>query len=129
MKRLTDYRYSRTAFPALLATSALLAVGCASLPAPTEQIAVSRAAVSSAVSDGGNEYAPLLLKSAVDKMAGAERAMTDKDYLHARRLAEQAQLDAKLAETTADYGKAQKAVDSAQESNRVLREEIGRTAK
>ena len=129
MKRLTDYRYHPMAITALLATTTLLAAGCASLPAPTEQIAVSRAAVSSAVSSGGNEYAPLLLKSAVDKMAGAERAMTDKDYLHARRWAEQAQLDAKLAETTADYGKAQKAVDNSQESNRVLREEIDRTAK
>ena len=114
--------------PAILVGTTLIAAGCASLPAPTEQIAVSKAAVKNAISSGGNEFAPLETKSAIDKMNDAERAMAEKDYVNARRLAEQAQLDAKLAETTADYGKAQKAVNNSKESNRVLREEIDRTS-
>lgn len=113
--------------PVLIAITTILMAGCASIPAPTEQLAVSRAAVASATRDGGNQYAPLELKSAMEKLEAAERAMAAKDYELARRLAEQAQLDAKLAETKTGLAKTQKAVDETQESNRVLREEIKRT--
>jgi len=113
--------------PAIVITTVLM-VGCATTPAPTEQLAVSKAAVTSASRGGSNEFAPLELKSAMDKMEDAEKAMAAKDYPRAKQLAEQAQLDAKLAETKTDAAKAQKAVDGSHESNRVLREEIKRTA-
>ena len=100
--------------------------GCASIPAPTEQIATSKAAVDDALSAGGNEFAPLQLKSAIDKMEAAERAMGDKNYVLARQLAEQAQIDAQLAQAMARTNKAQKAADALQESSRVLRQEIDR---
>jgi len=108
--------------------SAILIVSCAGIPAPTEQMAVSKVAVSNATSAGGNEFAPLQLKSAMDKMDAAERAMTAEDYLQARQLAEQAQVDAQLAATTARSVKAQKAAGALQEDNRVLRQEIDRNA-
>lgn len=110
-----------------IAGMAMLMVGCASMPPPTEQIAVSKATVNRAASAGGNEYAAVELRSATEKMNAAEQAMDDEDYLRARRLAEQAQLDAKLAETRAALAKAQLAVKNAEESNRVLRQEIDRT--
>lgn len=100
--------------------------GCASIPAPIEQIATSKAAVDDALSAGGNEFAPLQLKSAIDKMEAAERAMGDKNYVLARQLAEQAQIDAQLAQAMARTNKAQKAADALQESSRVLRQEIDR---
>ncbi len=105
---------------------AIFMAGCASTPAPIEQMAISRAAVSNASSAGGNEFAPLQLKSAMEKMDGAERAMTEKKYDQARQLAEQAQVDAQLAEATARSAKAQKAADAIQEDSRVLRQEIDR---
>ncbi len=105
---------------------AIFMAGCASTPAPIEQMAISRAAVSNASSAGGNEFAPLQLKSAMEKMDGAERAMTEKKYDQARQLAEQAQVDAQLAEATARSAKAQKAADAVQEDSRVLRQEIDR---
>jgi Domain of unknown function (DUF4398) len=108
--------------------STILIVGCAGTPAPTEQMAVSKVAVSNATSAGGNEFAPLQLKSAMEKMDAAERAMTAEDYLLARQLAEQAQVDAQLAATTARSVKAQKAAGALQEGNRVLRQEIDRNA-
>lgn len=111
-----------------IAAMALFMTGCASMPPPTEQIAVSKATVTRAASVGGNEYAPVELKSATDKMIAAEKAMADEDYLKAQRLAEQAQVDAKLAETKAALAKAQLAVRNAEESNRVLRQELDRTA-
>ncbi len=110
------------------AATAILMASCASIPAPTEQMAVSKVAVTNATSAGGNEFAPLLLKSAMDKIDAAERAMTAEDYLQARQLAEQAQVDAQLAATTARSAKAQKAAGALQEDNRVLRQEIDRNA-
>ena len=110
----------------LFLSTALLFSACATTPAPTEQMAISRAAVNNATSAGGNEYAPIQLKSAMVKMDAAERAMTEKDYVHARQLAEQAQVDAQLAEATARSAKAQQAADALQEDTRILREEMQR---
>jgi len=104
----------------------LLITGCASIPAPTSQIAVSKAAITNANSAGGNEFAPLPFNAAMDKMDAAERAMTAQDYLRARNLAEEAQVDAQLATVTARAAKAQKAVGQLQDDNRVLRQEIDR---
>lgn len=55
--------------------AAIFIAGCASTPAPVEQMAVSRAAVINASSAGADELAPLQLKSAKEKMDAAERAM------------------------------------------------------
>jgi len=103
--------------------------GCASTSAPTEQMAVSRAAVSNALAAGGNQFAPVQFKSASDKLAAAERAMADKDYELALRLAEQAEVDARLAAEMARSTKAQRAADALQDDIRVLRQEIERQSK
>ncbi len=110
------------------AAVAIFISGCTGIPAPTEQMAVSKLAVSNAISSGGNEFAPQPLKSAMDKMGAAEQSMAEKDYLRARQLAEQAQVDAQLAMVTARSGKAQKAARELQEDNRVLQQEIERNA-
>jgi len=101
---------------------------CASIPPPTEQMAVSKAAVTGATSAGGNEFAPLQLKSAMEKMDSAEQAMRDENYLAARQLAEQAQVDAQVASATARSSKAQKAASALQEDTQVLRKELNRKA-
>ena len=113
---------------AIAVATAIIVSGCASTPPPTEQMAVSRAALSNATSAGGNEFAPLQIKSATEKMAAAERAMAGKDYARARQLAEQAQVDAQLAEAMARTAKAQKAADALKEDSRALRQEINRKA-
>lgn len=106
----------------------LFMAGCASIPPPTDQLAVTKAAVADASASGANEFAPVELKSAMDKLSEAERAMAEKEYVQAKRLAEEAQLAAKLAETKTRTAKAQRAVENAQESNRILREELQRAA-
>jgi len=118
------------AYKLVLATAAtiIFIAGCANNPGPIEQMASSRAAVSSARSAGGSEYAPIQLKLAIEKMSGAEIAMTNKDYVLARQLAEQAQVDAQLADAAARSAKAQKAADAIQEDSRVLRQEIDHKA-
>lgn len=105
---------------------AIFMVGCESIPAPTEQIATSRTAVNNALSAGGSEFAPVEFKSAMEKMEAAERAMGEKDYVLARQLAEQAQMDAQLAGAMARTAKAQKAADALQEASHTLRQEIDR---
>lgn len=109
--------------------AALFMSACAStpkVPAPTEQMAVSRATLAAASSAGGSEFAPVQLKSAMDKMDAAERAMGAKNYDLARQMAEQAQVDAQLAAAAARTGKAQKAAAALQESDRVLKKELDR---
>lgn len=111
--------------------AAIFMVGCTSTPAilaPTEQMALSRSAISSASSAGGSEFAPVQLKSAMDKMDSAERAMGTKNYDLARKMAEEAQVDAQLAATAARAGKAQKAADALQQSDQVLKKELDRNA-
>jgi septal ring factor EnvC (AmiA/AmiB activator) len=110
----------------ITAASIIFISACAGIPAPTEQMAVSKAAVNNASSAGGNEFAPVQLKSAMDKMDSAERAMTEENYLIARQLAEQAQVDAQLAAATARSSKAQRAASALQEDTRVLRQELDR---
>ena len=109
-----------------LACTLALAAGCASTPAPTEQMAVSKSAISNAVAAGGSEYAAVEMRSAQEKMDRANRAMAKEDYDVARSLAMEAEADARLAEKMAQSGKAQKAAAVMQDDARVLREELNR---
>ena len=124
MKSISKFRWSRSMSGIGLA--AVLIGGCASTPAPTEQIAVSKQAVSSAASAGGNEYASADMRAAQDKLNRAIQAMERQDYQEARLLAEQAEVDAQLAASKAGSAKAQKAAATVVEDSRVLRQEIDR---
>lgn len=110
----------------LLAGGVLLMAGCASVPAPTAQMAVSKAAVEHASSAGTTEFAPVELQSAKDKLARAEKAMAQEHYELARQLAEEAQADARLAEAKSETAQAQKAAQDSQAASRALRQEINR---
>lgn len=101
--------------------SALLA-GCAGNP-PSEQYAVTQSAVNSAVSAGGTEFAAVEMKSAQDKFKQAELAMHDERYDEAKRFAEQAEWDARVAERKAQAAKAAKAVQDAHQGVEDLRDE------
>jgi len=113
---------------ALLSVAALaLTVGCTSLKTPaTADVAVSKAAVDNAASAGGAQYAPVEMNAAREKLALANKAMLAKDYKEARELANQAQADAKLAQSKANSEKAQAAANVLQDDIRVLREELNR---
>jgi hypothetical protein len=127
MNEFSSYRFYRTV--GAIGFAAAVIAGCASVPPPTEQMAVSKSAIANAVSAGGSEYAAVEMRSAQDKMDAATRAMAKEDYEDARRLAEQAQADARLAEKKAESAKAQKAASIMQDDLRVLREELARKNK
>ena len=111
---------------ALALGSSLVLAGCAGNP-PTEQYAVTQSAVNSAVSAGGTEFAAVEMKSAQDKLKQAEIAMHDKKYDEAKRLAEQAEWDARVAERKAQAAKAEQAVKDSQKGVQELRQESQRT--
>ena len=118
--------YQRQLAFAAIGIAVLVVAGCASVPPPTEQMAVSKSAIANAVSAGGAEYAPVEMRAAQEKMDRANRAMQKEEFQDARRLAEAAQADARLAEKKADSAKAQKAASVTQDDIRVLREEMNR---
>ena len=76
---------------------ALLAVlaACATEPAPTAELAAARAAVDQAAP--ASEYAPRELAAAQTKLRAAQDALARGDNLQARRLAQEAEVDARLA--------------------------------
>lgn len=122
-QRLSCRAIRRTVLTACIAT----ALGaCASVPAPTEQMAVSTAAVANAVSAGGTGLAPGELHGARDKLARANAALLAEDYPLARTLAEQSEVDAQLAVAKSRAAKAEIAARTLQEDGRVLREELDR---
>ena len=94
---------------ALAIGSTFILAGCAGNP-PSEQYAVTQSAVNSAVTAGGTEFAAVEMKAAQDKLKQAELAMHDKKYDEAKRLAEQAEWDARVAERKAQAAKAERAV-------------------
>lgn len=111
---------------AVLAATVLTLGACATTPVPTEQLAVTTAAVAHAVSAGGQELAPTEMGAARDKLVRAHLAVAAKDNGQALRLAQQAQVDAQLAEGKAGALKARKAEAELLEAARVLREEMAR---
>ena len=115
---------SRSGFTlaALALGGTLLLAGCAGNP-PTEQFAVSNTVLKSATVAGATEYAPVELRTAQEKMARAESLAKEKDYEQARRLAEQAEWDARVAERKALAAKAEKAYQDSQQGVQDLREE------
>lgn len=109
-----------------LAVTASLLGACASTPPPTAELAVSTAAIAAAGTAGGAEFAPVEMKLARDKQVRATAAMEDKDYARARSLAEEVQVDARLAEMKARSARAAKAATAVQEDGKALQEEIDR---
>ena len=80
----------------MLGLLALLS-GCAHDPAPLEQLRLSEQALQQAY-DPGVPATARALQSAEQKLARARKNMAEEDFKRARVLAEQAELDARLAQ-------------------------------
>jgi hypothetical protein len=117
-----------TTLTTLVASSAVLLAlgGCASTPMPTEQLAVAEAAVQRANTTSTQEAAPAELATAVGKLARARSAVTAGDAMLARRMADEATVDAQMAEQHAAASRATLAARESENAARVLREEINR---
>ncbi len=99
--------------------------GCGTTaPPPTAQMAEARSAVRQAEDVGGMELASLEYRRAQQKLDEAQEALSGGKNDRARRLAEQAAVDAELASVKARSEKAQASVEELRESIKVLREEM-----
>ena len=103
---------------------ALLLSGCATAPPPTGLLDDAAEAVAAARAAQADEYAAVELGQAEERLAAARLAMDDHDYARARTLAEQAELQADLANarSRATLGRAQ--VKAASDENARLRREL-----
>ena len=107
--------------------TALGLAACASTPVPNEKIAVAKASVQNAEQSGAPELAPVEMAAARDKLARAEKAAANGDAQPATQLAEQANVDARLAQATAQQQRSHKAAVEFDASMQALRSESMRS--
>jgi hypothetical protein len=119
---------ARLAVP--VAALLLLALAaCASTPMPAAPMAVAEAAVQHASTPGTRQDAPAELQVAVDKLARAKAALAADEPKRAIALADEAELDAQVAEMHAQAVRSRRAARESQDADRVLREEMSRKVK
>jgi hypothetical protein len=113
---------------AAFAVTVVALAACASNPVADEKIAVAKASLQRAEASGAPEFAPVELATARDKLAGAEKANADRKLQPAAMLAEQANVDAELAEATAQKQRSHKAAMEFDMSMQALRQESMRSS-
>ena len=112
------------------ALSLLLAAGCASsgsLTTATMKISESEKAISVAKETNASINAPVDVRNAEEKLAQANLAFTEDEYLRATRLAEKATVDADCARIEANAQKAKNDADQMRLNIRTLRQDLERT--
>ncbi|MCW5635872.1 MAG: DUF4398 domain-containing protein [Rubrivivax sp.] len=127
-RRLPPSRAPALALFAALGLAGLLALsvaGCATAPPPDTRMAVAEAAVARASTLSTSEAAPVELRLATSKLAEARAALAA-DPLRAARLAEQATVDAQVAELHAQAVRSRRAAQESEDAARALREEVAR---
>lgn len=110
-----------------LVCGVLGAGGCSAVRPPEAAIGQAQLAVRQAAESKAPVYAPSELRIAQEKASGAQQAMEDEEYAHARRLAEQAIVDAQLAQARAGAAEAQKNTEEARKTMNVLESEATRS--
>src|SRR5262245_18019810 len=98
-------------------------VACASTPMPTDKLAVAKTAVDRAEQAHAAQFAQVELTTARNKLASAQAAADKHDADVAARMADQAEVDAQLAEATARAKQQEQLVNEMDASLRDLRNE------
>ncbi len=110
---------------ALTATlAALLSIGCAAPTAVSDRLQIAREALAHATNAGGNEYAPMEMRSARERVEQARVAQAAGDNGLTTALSQEAIVDLQLAEAKVRSQKAQQASNELREDRRVLDREI-----
>jgi hypothetical protein len=107
-----------------LAAAALLA--CSTATQPAASVSEAELAVHQADAKDAGEHAPLELQLAREKLARAEKALNDDDHVKARRLADEALVDALLADAKADTQESRANAQALQQSIQSLQDETER---
>jgi len=109
--------------PLLLALALLGLAGCANDPAPDEQLRLSEQALEQAKAVGATDQVAEF-KLAEDKLTRARANMTSEDFRDARLRAEQAELDARLAEARVLTQKSEEQLELLQSRVKRLRKQL-----
>jgi hypothetical protein len=107
----------------LLCATAFGIVACASAPLPIDKLAVAKSSIERAEQAQAAQFAQVELNSARGKYAAAQSAADKRDAAVAARMADQAEADAQLAESTARAKQQQQLVTEMEASLRDLRNE------
>jgi Domain of unknown function (DUF4398) len=121
-------RHSKLTGAALALATMTVTAAYASSPVADETIAVAKVAVQQAEQSGAPQAAPVELAAARDKLARAEKANADRQPKPAIALANQATLDAHVAEAMAQKERAAKAAAEFDASMLALRQESNRNS-
>jgi hypothetical protein len=103
-------------------------VACASAPMPSDKLAVAKTAVERAEQAQAAQFASVELTTARNKLAAAQAAADKHDADVAARMADQAEVDAQLAEYTARAKQQEQLVDQMDAGLRDLRNEAQRNS-
>jgi hypothetical protein len=122
-----DTRYLNSV-GAAIALSIIATAASAKSPLADETIAVAKAAVERAEQSGAPQAAPVELASARDKLARAVKANSDHKPKPAIAMADQATVDAQVAEAKAQKERAAKAASEFDASMATLRRETNRSS-
>lgn len=125
----TNFTPPRSRLPhRVIALVGVLALGaCASKPlAPTESLQMAEQAITMAEQARVADHASLELSQARDKLAAARVAVQDEKMVLAKRLADQAFVDAELATARAAEVKAKAVNDEMKQSTETLKQEMNR---
>ncbi len=105
--------------------SAALLAGCgSSKQPPTEKMATAESYINTARETEARDLVEL--RRAEDKLSQAKAAVAEEEYEVAERLAEQALIDARLAEAKAESNAARQATEDLRDSIDTLRREVNR---
>lgn len=102
----------------------ILLNSCASTSPPLQQLTETETIIMQAQQIGAADYAPLDIREARMKLDRAREKMNQGENEEAAMLAEQARVDAELAQMKTLSGKSQLALNELRESIRILREEV-----
>ena len=91
---------------------------------PTEVLSIAELTLRTATEARADEFAPMDLQRAREKLEASKKAVANGKYDEARRLAEAAQVESELAEAKADAEITRLAADGLRQRGDALRQEI-----
>lgn len=110
----------------LVAVAVVSISACSSTPKPNTEIALSNSALQNAEVAGAKDLAPIELRTAQEKQALADSALSREKYTTAKQLSEQAAVDAQLAKAKSEAEKSRLAVKEVEDSINMMKTELDR---
>ena len=111
-----------------LLSGALGVSACATAQPPVASLSRAELAVRQASESNASQYAPMELQSAREKLDEARLALDAREYERARRLAEQALADTRLAEARAEIESSRQTARDLRLTIEALRDEVARVS-